>query len=173
MMKLADWLFENNMSPRELRLILGVSKAAMNRYIAGTRTPGREITQRIAELTGGEVQRADFLDPTPPKCATVHTRPDGTKRWVLPWSSGKPKREPLYSSYLSNPLLRAIQVLNGRALFKRSGTFLLDGRVSDPKRIVAAANEVLRSKGQAVIRYPAVAPIHDGEPWDQGGENAE
>ena len=172
-MKLADWLFKNNTTPRELRLILGVSKAAMNRYIAGSRTPGSEITQRIAELTDGEVQKEDFLDPTPPECAVVHTRPNGTKRWVLPWSSGRPKREPLYSSYLSNPLLRAIHVLNGRARFKRSGTFLLDGRVSDPKRIVAAANEVLRSLGQSVIRYPSVAPIHDGEPWGQGGQDAE
>ena len=168
-MKIADWLFENNMTLREFRLILRVSKSAMSLYTTNRRQPRVDILKQIIEITDGAVQKEDFLDPTPPKCATVHIRPDGSERWVFPWSTGKPKQEQLYSSYLSNPLLRAIQALNGRAIFRRSGVFLLDGRVSDPKRIVAAANEVLKAQGLPVIRYPVVAPIHDGEPFKKGG----
>jgi hypothetical protein len=52
-------------------------------------------------------------------------------------------------------------VLAGRAWFTPSGKFLLDGRASDPKRLVAAANGILRSSGKPPIKYPGVEPIHD------------
>lgn len=163
-MTLSDYIYTHNLTPKELRLILGISKSAMSLYLRHKRIPRSDILERITQITDGAVTREDFLDKeTPPDCAVLHIRPDGTKRWIFPWSSGKPEQKPLYSSYLSNPLLRAIQVLNGRALFRRSGTFLLDGRVSDPKRIVRAANKILVAQGKPIIRYPVVAPIHPGD----------
>lgn len=54
------------------------------------------------------------------------------------------------------PLRRAIGVLGPRVRHTRRGRFLLDGRVTDPKRIVIAANRVLRSKGECPIPYPGV-----------------
>jgi hypothetical protein len=39
--------------------------------------------------------------------------------------------------------------------------FLLDGRISDPKRIVAEANRILRGRGEPPIPYPGVDPLHD------------
>ncbi len=161
-MKLADWLYyESTCTPRDLRLTLGVSKSAMSLYLASKRTPRDDVLTKITIITKGNVTRADFEHPDPPRCAEVHIRKDGSTRWVFPWSTGKPQRGVLYSSRVSSPLLRAIEVLHGRARLTPRGVYLLDGRVSDPKRIVRAANERLRSLGQEPIQYPTVEPIHD------------
>jgi len=115
--------------------------------------------KKIVEITHGQVQLADFLDKAPPKCAKVVKRPDGTERWILPWSNAIPKESSMSSGRLSPPLVTAITVLNGRAWYTPRGRFLLDGRISDPKRIVTAANAILREQNQSVIKYPTVEPI--------------
>ena len=57
------------------------------------------------------------------------------------------------------PLKLAFRTLDGRTAVLRRGAFLLDGRPADLRRIVAAANLVRASAGQAPIRYPGVAPL--------------
>ncbi|WP_086464361.1 hypothetical protein [Oceanibaculum nanhaiense] len=57
------------------------------------------------------------------------------------------------------PLKLAFRTLDGRTAVLRHGAFLLDGRPADLRRIVAAANLVRASAGQAPIRYPGVAPL--------------
>ena len=158
-MKIADWLFENSRTPQEIRLILGVSRSTLQRYLTNQRIPQPHILQKIIEATNGQVQLVDFQDPTPPKCAKVIKRPDGTVRWVFSWSNAVPERSPMYSSRLGQPLVKAIAVLNGRAWYTPKGRFLLDGRISDPKRIVVEANEILREQDQSILNYPTVEPI--------------
>ena len=165
-MKLSDWLFENSMTPRQLRLMLRVKdRSTVYRWLANERVPKPKMLQKITELTKGSVRLEDFLDPNPPVHAKEVRREDGSLKWILPWTldQHRPRdpRPPSSIPRLSPPLLRAIEVLSGRAWFTPSGKFLLDGRVSDPKRIVAAANAVLGKKGQRRIKYPVVEPIHD------------
>ena len=59
------------------------------------------------------------------------------------------------------PVRLAFRTLDGRTAVLRHGAFLLDGRPADLRRIVAAANLVRASAGQAPIRYPGVAPLID------------
>lgn len=154
-MKLADWLFDNSVSPGAMRSRLGVSRTAIHRYLTHKRIPQPRMLQRIITLTGGQVQLADFLDPEPPRCVRVEMKKDGSTRWVLPWSEDYDTDEPR-SERLSPPLTRALAALDGRAWFTPSGTFLLDGRVSDPKRLVMAANAALLAQGKPPIAYPGV-----------------
>ena len=165
-MKLSDWLFENSMTPRQLRMMLGVkNRSTLHRWLTNQYVPAPRMLQQIIEVTKGEVQLEDFLDPNPPVHAREEKQPDGSLKWVLPWSldagRNRQQTEPTPLPRLSPPLLRAIEVLNGRAWFTPKSRFLLDGRISDPKRVVAAANEILRERGQPTIKYPVVEPIHD------------
>ncbi|MDX9911457.1 MAG: hypothetical protein RBS39_06480 [Phycisphaerales bacterium] len=157
-MKLADWLYESSVTPGQLRRMLGVDRTTVHRYLIGSRIPQPHRLQRIFELTKGRVRLEDFLDPSPPECARQVPRPDGSMRLVLPWSGDGPAEPPgtPASDRLSAPVLRAIEVLSGRAWFTPAGTFLLDGRQADPRRIVIAANDVLRKRGDPPIAYPGV-----------------
>jgi hypothetical protein len=56
----------------------------------------------------------------------------------------------------SAPLQRALIVLGGRAMVARRGGFLLDGRKADSRRVVAAANRVLKANGLSPIQYPGL-----------------
>jgi hypothetical protein len=59
------------------------------------------------------------------------------------------------------PVQRAFRVLNSRVRYTPRGKFLLDGRVTDLKRIMRAANDELRRREQPPIPYPGVHPIGD------------
>ena len=59
----------------------------------------------------------------------------------------------------SPPIRRAMQVLRDRVRLTKRGTVLLDGRISDFRRMVTAANEELRRRGQPPIPYPGVEPL--------------
>lgn len=174
-MKLAEWLYQNSMTPSLLRRKLDVQdRATIHRLLSGERKPGLAMAQRIMDLTKGAVQPADFLDPTPPKCARYVVEEDGTVRTVLPWSPlwenaspspdglAEPPPEPAPPGpKLAAPISRALDVLGGRAKFTSAGTFLLDGRVTDIRGVVKAANAVLRGRGSATIPYPGVEPLDD------------
>jgi hypothetical protein len=41
----------------------------------------------------------------------------------------------------------------------KRGGFLLDGRIADTKRVMTAANELLKARGEKPIPYPGVEPI--------------
>ena len=167
-MKLADWLYDNSMTPGQLRRMLNVNRTTIHRYLNGQRTPTPERLQQIIEITQGVVTLADFLDPAPPECAiTAPPSEEGDEpRTLLPWSPEyQTVRAELEQADLdgpvSSPLDRAMKLLGSRAVLTRRGTFLLDGKVSDPRRIVAAANRALKDNGEPPIPYPGVDPIDD------------
>ena len=159
-MKLADYLYENSQTPTQLRRMLGVQRrSTVWRYLTGERIPQPLMLQRIIDLTDGDVTLSDFLDPEPPECARTITDPAGRPRMVLPWSPDYPDDDPTTpndTGPLTTPVVRALDVLGARAQFTRSGVFLLDGRSSDVRRIVRAANDVLRRRGDPTIAYPGV-----------------
>ena len=136
-MKLADWLFESNVTPEQLRRMLGVrSRTTIHRYLTGERTPRKEVVLKIAEITCGRVQLIDFVDSGPPQCAT-RVLIDGKTRLVFPWTDrggrleiaqkaeqGSPDRWP------SPPLAAAIQTLGTRAHLERTiATEALSGTI--------------------------------------------
>jgi transcriptional regulator with XRE-family HTH domain len=200
-MKLADFMHEHDLSPRQMRWMLGVkSRSTVLRYLSGERMPSPEQMRRIHQVTEGRVTLADFLDPAPPKCVRVVIDRHGTPRQVYPWTdlettrrvvsndNGPGRRSPELrypdsppadaqesltppeklrqlpdsddmDEWPSRPLHRAISLLEHRVRRTRRGKFLLDGRISDPKRIVAAANRILRARGEPPIPYPGVDPL--------------
>jgi len=165
-MKLADFLYENSMTPGLLQMRLGVSnRSTVWRWLTGERTPKPAMLGRIERLTGGAVTREDFLDPRPPRCSQVIIDEHGVERTVLPWSPlwVDPRRPDVPTSgRLSQPVLDAIRALNGRARFTPRGRFLLDGRAVDIKTVMRAANDALRRSGRPLIPYPGVHPIPEG-----------
>lgn len=166
-MKLADFLYENSLTPTELRRILGVKcRSTVWRYLTNERKPQPEIMRRIEEATRGRVREADFLDPTPPKCARVIEERNGKERWLLPWSSDRAKDPiPIQAgdSRLSPPVKQALQVLGGRGWYTPRGRFLLDGRQTDLKRLMRAANAELKRRGAKPIPYPGVQHVEDND----------
>jgi len=168
MTKLADYIFfEMNLTPRELRRILGVrDRTTLWRYLTGKRIPQPKMLQKIYEVTDGKVTLKDFLDPAPPRCAEIISLPDGKSRMTLPWSPDPTRNEVArpcdgYEPRITPPIKRALEALDGRGWFTPSGKVLLDGRVTDLKRLVRAANETLKAKGKDPIPYPGVEPLHD------------
>ncbi|MGP1346168.1 MAG: hypothetical protein ACTS3F_05795 [Phycisphaerales bacterium] len=189
-MKLADYLDQNELTPGELRRLLGVkSRSTVMRYLSGERKPSPGIMDRINELTGGMVTPMDFHDPAPPRCAKIVMGPNGEPRLVLPWTSYQPPNQhandahgmpvPLYSVSLraraarrkmmgslpdpdawpSPPLREAMRVLGSRVKVSKRGGFLLDGRLTDTRGVVAAANTWLRANDRPTIPYPGVEPL--------------
>jgi hypothetical protein len=159
-MKLADWSYDNSITPAQLRRMLGVQcRSTVWRWLTNERIPQPPMMRKIEELTGGQVTLKDFLDPRPPACARWVTCADGTRRMRLPWSpdygddGGPPENEEDDDGF-SIPVRRALRVLGDRARFTRRGTFLLDGRVTDLRRLVKKANELLKARGLPPIRYP-------------------
>lgn len=189
-MKLADYLDQNDLTPGELRRLLGVkSRSTVMRYLSGERQPAPRIMEKIRELTGGTVTPMDFADPAPPRCARIVMGANGEPRLMLPWTSAQPRRRhandehgrsgPRYSfpmhrrlprcyattsqadpsGWPSPPLGEAIWVLGARVKVSKRGGFLLDGRLTDSRGVVAAANASLRARDLPTIPYPGVEPL--------------
>lgn len=162
------------------------SRTTVLRYISGERLPAPEVMETINRLTGGAVTLADFLDPRPARCLRVVVDRSGRLQEVYPWTDIEQRRrrqsandndpdgrqpstpdtvkqtrtapavvgEP--DEWPSAPLQRAMIVLGGRAMVAKRGGFLLDGRKADARRVVAAANRVLKANGLSPIPYPGL-----------------
>lgn len=100
-----------------------------------------------------------------PRSAQNENRTQPRKRHV----PGKPLDPPERSGRLDpgedpddwpyGPLRHALEELGPRAMQSKRGHFLLDGRVTDPKRLVAAANRERTRRGESPIPYPGVDPL--------------
>lgn len=167
-MKLADYVFKYKLTPEQLRRMLGVkNRSTVIRWLNNDCKPNQQTIAQIAKLTNGQVTEADFDDPSPPKCAAIIIDEHGQRRYVYPWSRGFAYQRAAFRTLLqepvddviqefSYPLARALHVLGDRAMFTKKGHFLLDGRISDARRIVKEANRLLIRKGYKVIHYPGV-----------------
>lgn len=59
-MKLDAFLASRGIRPAEFSSTIGVSRAALARYLSGDRTPERRVMQRIVDATAGAVTPNDF-----------------------------------------------------------------------------------------------------------------
>ena len=59
-MRLADYVKQSNMSQAEIAALVGVTEAAMSRYMRD-RVPSPDVMQRIIEVTDGAVTPNDFF----------------------------------------------------------------------------------------------------------------
>jgi len=158
-------MHKHQVMPEQLRRMLGVaSRTTVLRYVNG-QIPEPKIMQRIIEITKGEVQLVDFLDPSPPKCAQVIVDARGRRRKVFPWSRGWKAQEAAFRAECSappegtatpQPVLRALAVLGPRVKPTKRGQYLLDGRICDARRVVREANIILEAEGQPPIPYPGI-----------------
>jgi hypothetical protein len=163
-MKLADYLFQSGLSPAELKHKLGVSsRMTVLRYLTGERVPTPHILQKIIELSGGRVQLRDFLSPGNPECATVVVLPNGQKKLVFPWASNREDlqratdvecKRAVEQDNLSEPFRLALREVDDLVRRRFDGTYLLDGRPADLRRIVAEANRRRKAQGRPLIVYP-------------------
>lgn len=170
-MKLADWMYKHGMTPSRLRRLLGISsRSTIPRYLTGKRRPSKTLLKKIEELTNGEVTEDDFLDPTPAECGEIVEDGDGIPRLIFPWINKdddldalgeRVRQERPEWERLSPPLQRAVDLLGRRVRVIKGRAFVLDGRPSEAKAVVRAANKILTSRGKPVIRYPGVDPIHE------------
>lgn len=165
-MKLADWMCDYCVNPKQLKRRLGVTnRSTVHRWIYGQRTPSNEYLLKIEDLTGGQVTLSDFLDPTPPKCAIVVELPNGKTKWILPWS--RTSEEELESVHepeddhdeQSPPVRRALATLGLRAIELSQGIYRVDGRSTDTAGLIRAANQTLSRNGQEQISFPGVKKI--------------
>jgi len=162
-MKLADYMYEQQLTPSDLRRLLRIqSRETLWRYLKNERIPQPQVLLLIEELTKGRVRLQDFLDPSLPKCAKKIVDRFGREKVVLPGSKDWPGDPiPVYTvgtEDLSPPVRRAFEVLGNRVKYTK-GKFFLDGRLSDLRRIMRAANEELRRRGEPPIPYPGVEPL--------------
>lgn len=64
-MKLADYLTTNAISRREFAAAVGITEAALCRYISGIRMPRPQIVRAIMTASGGIVTPNDFIQIEP------------------------------------------------------------------------------------------------------------
>lgn len=166
-MKLETYLIAQQLSPAEFARQLGVgSRTTIHRYLSGERQPSPRILHRIEMVTQGKVTAEDFA---------ANDNSDEEERLPPPWAKKNDKmntlgeqaflamiREWNDAQNLSPPVQKAIDVLGARVDVDRiQQNFKLDGRPSDLRRIISAANAILALRQEPLIHYPMVNPIHD------------
>lgn len=62
-MRLNDYLADKRMTAEEFAMALGVTSAALSRYVTGDRVPRPAIMRKIIDLTAGRVTPNDFICP--------------------------------------------------------------------------------------------------------------
>ena len=144
-MNLADYLKEHQLKPAQFARLLGVrSRETVHRYLRGERIPEPKILARIIEITDRRVQLHDFLDRTPPRCWRYRDQ-------RYPWSRDTDTPAPL------TPVLnQAVDTLGKRARWLGDSRFELDGRPSDARQLLEAADAVRKRLGLKQLLYPGV-----------------
>lgn len=64
-MKLSEYLRSNAVSRREFAAKVGITEAALCRYISGVRMPRPQIVRAIMSASGGTVTPNDFIEANP------------------------------------------------------------------------------------------------------------
>lgn len=64
-MKLSEYLHTNAISRREFAAKVGITEAALCRYISGVRMPRPQIARAIMTASGGTVTPNDFIEICP------------------------------------------------------------------------------------------------------------
>ncbi len=165
-MKLADYLHRHRLTPSTLRRDLGVrSRATVLRYLTGERIPEPRILQKIIDITQGHVQLTDFLSDDLPECAVRVVLTCGSTRLVFPWTN---RNAELDASLFADEedddspslaLQKAVAILGSRVQRRSSGMYVVDGRMTDVRGVIQAANRLLKLWGKPTIAYPGVANI--------------
>ncbi len=62
-MKLEQYLNDNEIKHHEFAGKVGTSQASITRYVNGDRRPSIEMIEKIKRATKGKVQHADWIDP--------------------------------------------------------------------------------------------------------------
>ncbi len=186
-MKLADYLLQQNLNAAEFTRLLGLSSSAtIRRYILGERIPKEEILIRIAEVTGGQVNRQDFVDTA----SSGGIKQQQRRRRLLCCSfssnfvqhldeqqlhdfglDGWYLREPANEN-ITFPIWQAKQILQGRLEIESNGNLILDGRKKDARQVIEAANGILQMMGKHLIHYPGLHPIHQGRKMTRAASKA-
>ncbi len=65
-MKLAAYLFENQIADADFATQIGVTRQAVHRYKTGDRVPEWPVLAKIKEITSGTVSPDDFLNERQP-----------------------------------------------------------------------------------------------------------
>lgn len=166
-MKLETYLIAQQLSPAEFARQLGVrSRTTIHRYLSGERQPSPQILHRIETVTLGQVTAEDFA---------ANDNDEGEERMPPPWAKKTSSintlgeqaflsmvREWDAAQTLSPPVQKAIDVLGARVSVDASQShFKLDGRPSDLRLIISAANAILTLRQEPLVHYPMVNPIHD------------
>ncbi|MFN0012136.1 MAG: hypothetical protein ACKVS8_10900 [Phycisphaerales bacterium] len=151
------------MTTAELRRRLGLRcRTTITRYLNGSRIPNPFTLQKIVEITNGQVQLRDFLSPGNPQCAKVEVLPSGRLRLVFPWTypvDDEPDDDGPESANDNDPSLpvqKAAAILGDRVRQGGPKQWELDGRPADLRRIVSAANKILRRQRLPMIPYPGL-----------------
>lgn len=186
-MKLADYLLQQNLNAAEFTRLLGLSSSAtIRRYILGERIPKEEILIRIAEVTGGQVNRQDFTDMA--SSGGIKQQQRRRKLLCCSFSSGFIQhldeqqlqdfgldkwylREPANEN-ITFPIWQAKQILQGRLEIESNGNLILDGRKKDARQVIEAANGILQMMGKHLIHYPGLHPIHQGRKMTRAASKA-
>lgn len=176
LMKLADYLLQNDLSPAEFTRLLGLSSSAtIRRYMLGERLPREEILLRIIQATGGKVTREDFISGGVSQA--VIAKKGRQKRFMYcNFSAGFVRSvdeqqlqdfglEGWYMHAAANenisfPVWQAKQALQCRLEIESNGNLILDGRRVAMKQAIIEANQVLRDLNKPSIYYPCLNPIH-------------
>lgn len=61
-MKLAQFLYQHDLTDAEFAALIGVSRSLISRYRGGSRIPGKAVMLRIYRATQGAVCPNDFYD---------------------------------------------------------------------------------------------------------------
>lgn len=70
-MKLAQFLYQHDLTDAEFAALIGASRSLISRYRAGNRIPGKTLMVRIYRVTQGAVCPNDFYDLPPLKPTTT------------------------------------------------------------------------------------------------------
>ena len=78
-MELKEYIEKNNLTERELALLIGISQQHVNRLIRKIANPSLPLAKKIKEATGGEVTIEEMLNCKLPSRLSMRKRKESEK----------------------------------------------------------------------------------------------